>query len=110
VLDEVQVRWIASHQERPDGTGYPHALRGGEIPEGAGLLALAGMWDSMVSDHAHSRRRPIDDAIAGCRALAGSQFTAESVEALDALHERGDLVTAAARMHRPTREPVAPTV
>jgi diguanylate cyclase (GGDEF)-like protein len=108
VLDEVQVRWIAAHHERPDGQGYPHGLSGPEIPEGAALLALADAWDSMVSARLYSPPREVQDAIDEIRALAGRQFTVEAVEALEALHERGALAMAAARMHRPTPEPATP--
>jgi diguanylate cyclase (GGDEF)-like protein len=104
VLDDVQVRWIAAHHEHPDGTGYPRGIAGPEIPDGAALIALADAWDSMVSDRVHSPRRTIDDALAECRALAGRQFTAEAVAALETLHENGDLAMAALRMHRPTPE------
>jgi putative nucleotidyltransferase with HDIG domain len=104
VLDEVQVRWIAAHHERPNGTGYPRGLTGPEIPDGAALLALADAWDSIVSDRVYSPRRAIDDAIAECRALAGEHFTDEAVEALETLYEHGDLAMAALRMHRPTPE------
>jgi diguanylate cyclase (GGDEF)-like protein len=106
VLDDVQVRWIAAHHERPDGNGYPRGLTATEIPEGAALLALADAWDSMVSDRVYSPGRPIADALAECRALVGQQFTAEAVAALEALYEHGDLAMAALRMHRPTPEPV----
>jgi HD-GYP domain-containing protein (c-di-GMP phosphodiesterase class II) len=105
VLDDLQVRWIAGHHERPNGTGYPRGLSGPEIPEGAALIALADAWDSMVSDRVYSPRRAIDDALAECRAQVGRQFTAEAVEALETLHAHGDLAMAALRMHRPT--PVA---
>jgi HD-GYP domain-containing protein (c-di-GMP phosphodiesterase class II) len=106
VLDDVQVRWVAAHHERPDGHGYPRGLTASEIPEGAALLALADAWDSMVSDRVYSPPRAIADALAECRALVGRQFTAEAVEALEALYEHGDLAMAAVRMHRPTPEPV----
>jgi diguanylate cyclase (GGDEF)-like protein/putative nucleotidyltransferase with HDIG domain len=106
VLDDVQVRWIAAHHERPDGLGYPRRLTAHEIPEGAALLALADAWDSMVSHRVYSPARAIADALAECRALVGRQFTAEAVEALEALYEHGDLAMAAVRMHRPTAGPV----
>ena len=35
VLDEEQIAWIAGHHERPDGSGYPAALEGDAVPEGA---------------------------------------------------------------------------
>jgi diguanylate cyclase (GGDEF)-like protein len=104
VLDEVQVRWIAAHHERPDGRGYPNGLCAAEIPEGAALLALADAWDSMVSARMYSPARASAAALREIRALAGRQFTVEAVEALEALHERGALAMAAARMHRPTTD------
>jgi diguanylate cyclase (GGDEF)-like protein len=102
VLDEVQVRWIAAHHERPDGRGYPSGLSGPQIPEGAALLALADAWDSMVSTRLYSPPRAIAEALGEVRSLAGTQFTVEAVRALEALHERGALAMAAARLHRPT--------
>jgi len=107
VLDEIQVRWIAAHHERPDGKGYPNGLTAREIPEGASLLALADAWDSMVSARLYSPPRAVEDALREIRGLAGQQFTVEAVQALEALHERGALAMAAARMHRPTPEPAA---
>ena len=56
VLDAEQIAWIASHHERPDGGGYPGALKGDDVPEGASLLALADAWDVMVSDRSYSAR------------------------------------------------------
>jgi diguanylate cyclase (GGDEF)-like protein len=102
VLDEEQIAWIAGHHERPDGSGYPGALAGDDVPEGAGLLALADAWDVMVSDRSYSPPMTLDAALAEVRARAGTQFAAAAVEALEALALRGDLQPAAARLHQPT--------
>jgi HD-GYP domain-containing protein (c-di-GMP phosphodiesterase class II) len=107
MLDEVQVRWIAAHHERPDGAGYPRGLRAAEIPAGAALIALADAWDSMVSSRAYSPPRAIEDTLEECRALRGRQFTPDAVAALEILHDRGDLAMVAMRMHRPTQRAVA---
>jgi len=72
----------------------------------AALLALADAWDGMVSHRVYSPPRAIADALEECRELVGRQFTAEAVDAREALHEHGDLAMAAVRMHRPTPEPV----
>jgi diguanylate cyclase (GGDEF)-like protein/putative nucleotidyltransferase with HDIG domain len=102
VLEEEQIAWIASHHERPDGRGYPLALRGDDVPEGAALLALADAWDVMVSDRSYSPPMVIADALAEAQAAAGTQFDAAAVEALESLARRGELRPAAARMHQPT--------
>jgi diguanylate cyclase (GGDEF)-like protein len=102
VLDEEQVAWIARHHERPDGRGYPAALGGDAVPEGASLLALADAWDVMVSDRSYSPPMEITDALAEARAGAGTQFHESAVHALEVLADRGELLPAAARMHQPT--------
>jgi diguanylate cyclase (GGDEF)-like protein len=102
VLDEEQIAWIAGHHERPDGSGYPGALAGDDVPEGGALLALADAWDVMVSDRSYSPPMALDVALAEVRARAGTQFAVAAVEALETLAQRGDLQPAAARLHQPT--------
>jgi diguanylate cyclase (GGDEF)-like protein/putative nucleotidyltransferase with HDIG domain len=102
VLEEEQIAWIAGHHERPDGSGYPGALKGDAVPEGAALLALADAWDVMVSDRSYSAPMALDAALAEARACAGTQFDVAAVQALDTLAQRGELMPAAARLHQPT--------
>jgi diguanylate cyclase (GGDEF)-like protein len=84
VLDAEQVSWIRSHHERPDGRGYPDALEGAAIPEGAALLAVADCFDVMTVARPYSRARSAADALAECRSLVGAQFTSAAVSALAA--------------------------
>jgi putative nucleotidyltransferase with HDIG domain len=102
VLEQEQIAWIAGHHERPDGGGYPGALRGDDVPEGASLLALADAWDVMVSDRAYSAPMSVEAALAEARERAGTQFAVTAVQALETVAQRGDLVPAAARLHLPT--------
>lgn len=87
IVDEAllpeQVRWVRSHHERWDGTGYPDGLLAEDCPEGARILALADAWDVMTSERPYSPTRCTPaDALAECRACAGSQFWPPAVEAL----------------------------
>jgi diguanylate cyclase (GGDEF)-like protein/putative nucleotidyltransferase with HDIG domain len=102
VLEAEQIAWIAGHHERPDGGGYPGALEGDDVPEGASLLALADAWDVMVSDRSYSAPMTVEDALAEARARSGTQFAPCAVQALESLAQRGDLMPAAARLHLPT--------
>ena len=76
------VRW---HHERPDGTGYPDALSGDEIPIGAGIIAVSDVFDAMVSDRPYRGGRSVEDALAELRRCAGSQFDPAVVEAFAAV-------------------------
>jgi diguanylate cyclase (GGDEF)-like protein len=88
VLNAEQVAWIRSHHERPDGHGYPDALAGDEIPEGAALLAVADCFDVMTVARPYSRAMSEAAALAECRSLVGAQFTSAAVAALAAAISR----------------------
>jgi diguanylate cyclase (GGDEF)-like protein len=90
VLDAEQVDWILSHHERPDGRGYPRGLEGGQLTEGAALLAAADAFDVIVSARPYSPGRSIDEALKECHSLIGEQFTAEAVAALEGLYGPAD--------------------
>jgi diguanylate cyclase (GGDEF)-like protein len=92
VLSDEQVEWIRCHHERPDGSGYPQALAGARIPEGAALIALADSWDVMVAGRPYTGRRSVQEAYDECLALVGHQFSETAVAALVALHDQGLLV------------------
>lgn len=66
--------YILSHHERWDGTGYPHGLRGKEIPLLARILAVADAYDAMTSTRVY--REPIgkQEAMAEIRRNASTQF------------------------------------
>jgi diguanylate cyclase (GGDEF)-like protein len=93
VLTGEQVEWILSHHERPDGTGYPRALAGGEISEGAALLAVADAWDVMTVSRPYSVPKGVEETLQECRALVERQFTAEAVQALSSLYRQGALAS-----------------
>jgi len=82
VLDAEQCAWVRHHHERWDGRGYPAALEGTEIPEGARILAVADAWDVMTSVRPYGRVMEVDEAADELRAAAGSQFWPPAVDAL----------------------------
>ena len=78
-------RIIEAHHERWDGKGYPHGLRGEEIPFGARVVAVADALDAMTSNNP---MRPPDDILAEMQAVAGQQFDPSVVRALAEEHRR----------------------
>ena len=89
VLSDEQVEWVRGHHERIDGTGYPDALVGDEIPEGARLLALADAFDAMASARLYSDPIPVAQVLERCRVARDTQFWGEAVDALERLTASG---------------------
>lgn len=53
----------ATHHERLDGNGYPHKLKGDEIPRGGKILAVCDVFDALTSRRSYSDREPIRKVI-----------------------------------------------
>jgi diguanylate cyclase (GGDEF)-like protein len=70
---------ILHHHERYSGHGYPYGLRGGDIPLGARIVAIADAYDAMVHDRPYRRAISHDAAIAEIRKHATAQFDPELV-------------------------------
>jgi putative two-component system response regulator len=52
-----------SHQEKWDGSGYPEALKGDAIPISARLMALADVYDALISRRVYKEGMPHDKAV-----------------------------------------------
>ncbi|HEX6833293.1 MAG TPA: HD domain-containing phosphohydrolase [Rudaea sp.] len=70
------------HHERWNGSGYPDGLRGEEIPVSARIVAVADVFDALISERPYKPAWPVDDAIAYVRENSGSLFDPACVDAL----------------------------
>lgn len=68
------------HQEKFDGTGYPHGLRGSEIPMNARIIAVADTYDSITSSRAYRAGRTHETAMAEIERVAGIQLDPYVIE------------------------------
>jgi putative methionine-R-sulfoxide reductase with GAF domain len=66
--------FILHHHERYDGSGYPHKLKGEEIPLEARIIAIADAFDVMVSETSYKIPVNFDDAVEELKRNAGTQF------------------------------------
>ena len=71
---------VHHHHEYFDGSGYPHALRGEDIPLGARIVAVADAYDTITSDRTYKKGRSAEDALAELERCANAQFDARIVE------------------------------
>lgn len=70
------------HHETLDGGGYPHGLRGNEIPMESRIVAVADIFDALTSPRPYKEAWSIDDAFQELRRLAGSKLDPDCVQAL----------------------------
>lgn len=65
---------ILSHHERWDGTGYPHGIKGEEIPLLARIIAVADAYDAMTEDRPYRKAMSKEEACEEIKKYAGIQF------------------------------------
>lgn len=73
--------WVKAHHEKWDGTGYPDALKGEEIPFVGRLIAVADTYDAMTSTRPYRKALEHDFAISEVKKCAGTQFDPKLAEA-----------------------------
>ncbi|MGU3667242.1 HD-GYP domain-containing protein [Methylobacterium sp. A49B] len=70
-----------SHHERWDGTGYPRGLKGAAIPLPGRIVAVADVFDALVSERPYKQAWPLERARAFVAEQAGLHFDPRCVEA-----------------------------
>ena len=74
-----------SHQEKWDGTGYPLGLSGERIPVAARLMAVADMYDSLITRRIYKTAHSHAQAVDILRAGRGTDFDPDIIDAFLAL-------------------------
>ncbi|MFQ5878732.1 MAG: HD-GYP domain-containing protein [Dehalococcoidia bacterium] len=72
---------VYAHHEHYDGRGYPHGLKGEEIPPEARLFAVIDAYDAMTSNRPYRQALPQGQAVAEIVHYAGTQFDPGMVQA-----------------------------
>lgn len=72
-----------THHEKWDGSGYPAGLKGTDIPISGRLMAVADVYDALISKRVYKPAFPHEKAMSIIRDGAGSHFDADVVAALD---------------------------
>lgn len=68
-----------SHHEKWDGSGYPHGLAHGAIPQSGRIVAVADVFDALTSSRPYKKAWSVDDAIAFIQSNDGQHFDPEVV-------------------------------
>lgn len=98
ILSDSQSRYMKigaiialNHHERFDGNGYPNGLKGEEIPLIARVVAVADVFDALVSTRPYKKAWDTDEAIAYIQQQSGTHLDPQCVDAfmqkLDAIKQ-----------------------
>lgn len=82
---------IRHHHERYDGSGYPDALKGEEIPLEARIISTADAFDAITSERPYRSAMTLADAKAELERVSGSQLDPECVTAFLSVIDEGRL-------------------
>lgn len=81
-LMQMAARIALYHHERFDGSGYPRALAGEEIPVEARIVAVVDALDALLSERPHRPAMTVREATAVIESGRGTQFDPEIVDVL----------------------------
>ena len=76
-----------SHQEKWDGTGYPLGLKGEQIPISARLMAVADVYDALISRRVYKEAMPHAQAVQIIEQASGRHFDPDVVNAFVAVQD-----------------------
>ena len=69
------------HHEKWDGTGYPQSVSGEDIPLAARIMALADVYDALVSERVYKKSWSHEEALSEIIAKKGTHFDPDVVDA-----------------------------
>jgi putative two-component system response regulator len=77
-----------SHQEKWDGSGYPQGLKGEQIPLAARLMAVADVYDALISRRVYRPAFTHETAVELIRQSRGEHFDPDIVDAVLVIEEQ----------------------
>jgi len=77
-----------THHEKWDGSGYPAGLREDNIPLSGRLMAVADVYDALISKRVYKAAFSHDKAMEIIRQGSGQHFDPDIIDALDAIEEQ----------------------
>ena len=81
-LLQMAARIALTHHECFDGSGYPRGLQGEEIPIEGRIVAVADVFDALLSDRPYRPAMSLDEAVEVIREGRETHFDPEVVDAL----------------------------
>ena len=80
-LISTAIKVAGSHHEKWDGSGYPRNLQGEDIPIEARIMAVADVFDALISDRPYKKGWTIEEAYSEIITNSGTSYDPIVVEA-----------------------------
>ena len=84
-----------THHEKWDGSGYPNGLRNTDIPLSGRLMAVADVYDALISKRVYKPAFTHDKAVEIIREGSGTHFDPDVVDAMNATEDQFKTVAVA---------------
>ena len=82
---------IELHHESLDGRGYPHGLKGDQIPLLPRIIAVGDTFDALTTNRPYQQAHDSESALRIIHSLSGKRLDPVAVKALDAVFQRGEI-------------------
>jgi HD-GYP domain-containing protein (c-di-GMP phosphodiesterase class II) len=82
---------IELHHESLDGRGYPHGLKGEQIPLLARIIAVADTFDALTTNRPYQQAHNPVDALKIIHNLSGKRLDPTAASAITAIYYRGEI-------------------
>jgi putative two-component system response regulator len=83
---------VLCHQEKWDGSGYPRALAGTDIPVAARILAIGDVYDALITSKVYKDGVPHDKAVQIIFSERGAHFDPDMVDAFIEIQDTFDAI------------------
>jgi len=82
---------IELHHESLDGRGYPHGLKGEDIPLLPRIIAVADTFDALTTNRPYQHAHEPKEALRIIHSLSGKRLDPTAVAAITAIYDRGEI-------------------
>jgi putative nucleotidyltransferase with HDIG domain len=82
---------IELHHESLDGRGYPHGLKGDEVPMLPRIIAVADTFDALTTNRPYQQAHDCEDALRIIHSISGKRLDPAPVAALETIYRRGEI-------------------
>jgi len=87
------IQIVQNHHEKFDGSGYPHGLKGEDIPLPGRLMAIIDVFDALISKRVYKDAFGYDESIQIIQSSIGTHFDPEIARAFLSIIEDIHLIT-----------------